>query len=215
MESITESFIKKDGVLVNNIVVYYLYVFLAAFVVDLVPFFGPPAWTVMVFFQIKYGLNIWWVITIGVIGSALGRYILALYMPYLGSKVLNKKKDEDMKFLGEKMHGHMWKTQAFVIFYTLLPVPSTPLFTVIGLSKVNPLRVIPAFFIGKFISDALMVHAGKFAVENIKGMIHGMLSWKTLTGTILGIVLILVILFIDWRSLLQKKKFRLSFSIWK
>lgn len=193
----------------------YALVFFASLLVDLVPFFGPPAWMVMVFFQIKYDLNIWWVLFSGVLGSALGRYLLALYMPYLGSKVLNEHKDEDMKFLGAKMDNNFWKTQAFVIFYTLLPVPSTPLFTVVGLSKMNPLRVIIAFFTGKFLSDALMVYAGKFAAENIDSLINGLLSWRTISGVVLGIILVFIILFIDWRTLLQKKKFRLSFNIWK
>jgi membrane protein DedA with SNARE-associated domain len=193
----------------------YILLFLASLLVDLVPFIGPPAWTVMVFFQINYNLNIWWVLVIGVIGSAMGRYLLALYMPYLGSKVLNKQKDEDLKFLGDKMNQHFWKTQAFVIFYTLLPIPSTPLFTVVGLSKTNPMRVIFAFFAGKFTSDALMVHAGKFAAENIDSLINGLLSWQTISGVIVGLLILFVILFIDWRTFLINKRFRLSFNIWK
>ena len=59
---------------------YYLSVFVAAFLVDLLPFFGPPAWTVMVYFQMRFELNIWFVLISGVLGSALGRYVLFLYI---------------------------------------------------------------------------------------------------------------------------------------
>jgi len=39
----------------------------------------------MVFLQITFGLNIWWVIVIGVAGSILGRYVLTLYIPLLAT----------------------------------------------------------------------------------------------------------------------------------
>ena len=145
----------------------YLLIFAASLVVDIIPFIGPPAWTVMVFFQVKYHLNIWGVLVAGVIGSTAGRYLLTLYIPHLTTKLLNKKKDKDLQFLGKKLSEGKWKIQAFVFIYTLIPIPTTPLFTAIGIAKVKPLYIIPAFFIGKFLSDLYMVYAGKLATENV------------------------------------------------
>src|SRR6478735_496087 len=104
---------------------YYLLVLLFSLIVDIIPFFGPPAWIVMVFFQLKYGLNIWWVILAGVIGSTIGRYLLTLYVPFISSKFINKQKDEDLRFLGQKLSGNKFKIQLFVFIYTLIPVPTT------------------------------------------------------------------------------------------
>src|SRR5438105_1211943 len=59
---------------------FYLLVFVASLIVDIIPFIGPPAWTVMVFLQLKFHLNIWWVLLAGVSGSTIGRYILTLYI---------------------------------------------------------------------------------------------------------------------------------------
>jgi len=193
----------------------YFFVFLFSLLVDLIPFIGPPAWTVMVFFYLKYDLNIWLVLVLGVIGSAIGRYLFALYIPYLSSKVLNAQKEMDLQYLGGKLSGNKWRTQAFVLFYTLIPVPSSPLFTVAGLAKIHPIRIIPAFLAGKFISDSIMVFAGKYAAVNIDNILKGFYSTKALIGSIGGIAFLFVILFIDWRILIQKKKFKLSFSIWK
>lgn len=61
----------------------YLLVFIGSFLFDVVPFPFPPAFTIMVFLQIIFGLNIWTVIGIGVADSILGRYILTLYIPFL------------------------------------------------------------------------------------------------------------------------------------
>jgi len=86
---------------------------------------------------------------------------------------------------------------------------------VAGLAKIHPIRIIPAFLAGKFISDSIMVFAGKYAAVNIDNILKGFYSTKALIGSIGGIAFLFIILFIDWRILIQKKKFKLSFSIWK
>lgn len=194
---------------------FYLLVFLFSILVDVVPFIGPPAWTVMVFFQLKYNLNIWWVLIAGVIGSTIGRYILTLYIPFISEKFINQQKDDDLRFLGQKLSGTKWKVQLFVLIYTLIPVPTTPLFTAIGMARLKPFNVIIPFFIGKFLSDALMVYAGEFSVNNTEYLLHGFLTWKTITGAVLGLTLILMFLFIDWTTFLKEKKIRLHFKFWK
>jgi uncharacterized membrane protein YdjX (TVP38/TMEM64 family) len=96
-----------------------------------------------------------------------------------------------------------------------MPLPSTPLFVAGGIAKMKPTFIIPAFFIGKFTSDSIAVFMGKFATENTQHLLQGMLSWKSVSGLIVGILLLFILVFIDWRSLLQEKKFRLTFNIWK
>lgn len=193
----------------------YVLVFLASFLVDSVPFIGPPAWTVMVFFQMKYHLNIWWVLIVGVTGSALGRYVLSKYIFRLSNRYIKKERNEDIQFVGQKLAAKGWRVQLFVLLYTLVPLPSTPLFTASGIARIPAVNIIPAFLIGKFTSDMVMVLAGDYAARNAQAVVHGFLSWKTVSGTLLGIVLVGIFLFIDWRRLLQEKKFRLTFHIWK
>jgi membrane protein YqaA with SNARE-associated domain len=194
---------------------YYFLVFITAFIVDLVPFAGPPAWTVMVFFQMRFDLNVWLVLIIGVIGSTCGRYMLSRYIPWLSSKLIKVQKNEDLQFIGQKLAGDSWRVQLFVLLYTLMPLPSTPLFTAAGMAKIRPMHIIPAFFIGKFTSDMIMVLTGDYVANNAQSIAQGFLTWKSISGTILGIIIICVFLFIDWRKLLQQKEFRLNFNIWK
>ena len=193
----------------------YLLVFIGAFVFDVVPFPLPPAFTIMVFFQILYGLNIWLVIIIGVAGSILGRYILTLYIPLLAGRIFRKSKNEDVQFLGQQMKDKGWKGQMAILAYTLLPLPTTPLFLASGMAKINASYIIPVFFIGKFTSDAITVHLGKYASENAEAILVGGFSWKSIISLIIGILFLSAVLFIDWRSLIQKKKFVLNFMIWK
>ncbi len=193
----------------------YLLVFLGALLVDIVPFPLPPAFTVMVALQVIYDLNIWAVIIIGVAGSILGRYILTLYIPKLSGRIFSAAKNEDVRYLGHQMKQKGWKGLAAVLIYSLMPLPTTPLFIAGGMAKMKPQYIIPPFIIGKFISDAVAVFSGKYASENVEDLFQGIISWKTITGLVLGILLVFMILFVDWRQLLQEKKFRLKFNIWK
>ena len=192
----------------------FVLVFLGAFLFDVVPIPFPPAFTIMVFLQIMFHLNIWWVIVVGVAGSILGRYVLTLYIPFLAGKIFKKSKNEDVEFLGKKMKEKGWKSQLLIVTYSLLPLPTTPLFLAGGMAKIKPLFIIPAFFIGKFTSDAITVHIGKYAAENVTNILESVLSLKSIASLALGLILICAVIFIDWRNLIQKKKFQLNFKVW-
>lgn len=193
----------------------YFLVLGGAFLFDVVPFPFLPACTIMIFLQIQYELNIWFVITIGVVGSILGRYILTLYIPFISEQLFKTSKNEDVQFLGKKMQENGWKSQMAIVAYSLLPLPTTPLFIAGGMAKIKAMDIIPAFFIGKFTSDAVAVHLGKYATDNAENIFENALSWQSILSLIIGLMFLSIILFVNWRSLIQSKKFELNFKIWK
>src|ERR1700741_5423229 len=77
----------------------YLLVFLGALLFDIVPFPFLPAFTIMVFLQVVFDLDLWPVLFIGVAGSILGRYILSLYIPHISHRYFKATKNEDIEFL--------------------------------------------------------------------------------------------------------------------
>ena len=192
----------------------YLLVFLCTILFDIVPLPLPPAFTVIIFLQLTYDLQIWPAIFIGVAGSIIGRYILTLYIPKVSGKIFTRAKNEDVQFLGKRMKQKGWKGQVFILLYSLMPLPTTPLFIAGGMAKLGPLFLIPPFVIGKFLSDTAAVFLGKYVAENAEGIIHGMVSWKSITGTVLGLVMIFALLFVDWRSIFMEKKLKFKFNIW-
>ena len=192
----------------------YALVFLGAFLFDVVPIPFPPAFTIMVFLQIMFDLNIWWVIVIGVAGSILGRYVLTLYIPFLAGKIFKRSKNEDVEFLGGKMKEKGWKSQLFILAYSLLPLPTTPLFLAAGMAKIKPVYIIPAFFVGKFTSDAITVHLGKYAADNLTNVLESATSLNSIASFVFGLLLFCAVIFVDWRTLIQLKKFKLNFKVW-
>jgi membrane protein DedA with SNARE-associated domain len=194
----------------------YLVVLVASFFVDVIPVFGPPAWSVMVLMQMKFDLNIWWVLFLGVTGSALGRYVYSRFIvPMLAGKFILKKKNTDMEFIGRKLNQRGWRSALFVFIYTLIPIPTTPIFTMTGMARVNHAKIIPAFFVGKFISDSIMVLTGKYAVKSFENIMEGMLSWQSITAVLACLIFMSVVLFLDWNTLIIHKKLKFNFKIWK
>ncbi|WP_017260333.1 hypothetical protein [Pedobacter arcticus] len=191
----------------------YIFVFLGALLFDIVPFPFPPAFTIMMFFQIIFDLNVWLVIIIGVAGSVFGRYILLLYAPVLAKKYLKSSKNEDIQFLGDTMREKVWKGQLVVLAYSLLPLPTTPLFLGAGISKLKPRYIIPAFLVGKFTSDTVAIHLSDYASKNTQSLIDGAMSWQSVAGLILGLVMLFCLFFINWRTLIQTKKLQWDFKI--
>lgn len=193
----------------------YLLVFIGAMLVDIVPFPFPPAFTVMIFLQIYYRLDIWLVIIIGVAGSILGRLILTLYIPKVSDHIFTQDKNEDVLFLGAKMKDKVWRCMGFVLLYSLLPLPTTPLFLAGGMARMKPYVMIPPFTIGKFTSDMVTVLLGSYAARNTETLLNGIVSWESITGTVLGLILVCAFILIDWRSLLLNKKLVIKFNVWK
>jgi len=194
---------------------YYFLVFAASLLVDVIPFIGPPAWTVMVYLQIRYDLDIWLVLSVGVAGSAFGRYILSLYMPVLFGGLINDQKRNDILFIGSRLSGGGWRVKLFVLLYTLIPLPSTPLFTAAGMARVRAFNIMPSFILGKFASDMIMVLSGRYAARNAIMIMEGIVSWKTVTGCIFGVLLLIGFFGVDWHRLLEEKRLRFDFKIWK
>ncbi len=193
----------------------YLLVFLGALLFDIVPFPFAPAFTIMILLQVVFGLDIWWVLVIGVAGSVLGRYILLLYAPVVAKKYLKESKNKDIEFLGQKMEENKWKGMTVVLAYSLLPLPTTPLFLGAGISKISSMYIIPGFLIGKFTSDAIALHIGKYATENTESIIENAFSWQSIASMLLGLIMLFCLFFINWRQLIQHKKLTFSFNVVK
>ena len=193
----------------------YLAVFFSALTVDLVPVIAPPAWTLMVFFLVKFQLNPWVVLMVGVSGSALGRYIFSLYVPKIAARLIKRHKREELEFMGKKLGQKLWPSWLFVFIYTLTPLSTSTLFTAAALAKVKAARTVPPFFFGKMVSDAVMIFTGRYAFQNFTGIVHGTFSAKGIVTLVVALVVTGGFLFMDWRALLEKKQLQFNFRIWK
>jgi membrane protein YqaA with SNARE-associated domain len=207
--------LRRQAALVYSAVVIYLVVFFGSLGVDLIPVVAPPAWTLMTFLLMKYDLNPWIVLAAGVPGSALGRYLFSLYIQKFSDKVITQRKKQELAYVGDKLKRSVWQTWIFVLIYTVTPLSTTALFMAAAMTKINRLHVIVPFMVGKFVSDGVMIAAGRYAVNNGAGLLDGTFDWKTVIIGIVTLIVTAAFLFIDWHALLVNKRLAFNFKIWR
>ena len=194
----------------------YLLVFLAALAVDTIPVFAPPAWILLVVLVVKFHLNPWLAVVIGVIGSTIGRYILTRYIPKISSRLVNRQEDANLRYIGRSIGKAKWSSSVFVFLYTITPLSTTALFTAVAMARIRrPFHILIPFFFGRLVTDGVLVFSGKYASANLSDLLHGEANWKGIVTLIAGLVIISIFLFVDWRRLLEHKKLRFRFKILK
>ena len=193
----------------------YALVFFGAMILDITPLPLPPAFTLMIILQASFNLAIGPVILLGVAGSAIGRYILSRYIPHLSEYVLNPQKIEDIRFLGNKINSTGMRSQLFTLVYTLMPISSTPLFITAGIARLKPYYIIPAFIVGKTVSDSIAVMMGNYAVNNKEDLFSNIFSLESIGALLVFLLLIFALIFIDWRTWIIHRKIQLRFKVWK
>jgi membrane protein YqaA with SNARE-associated domain len=170
---------------------------------------------VAIFLLVKFHLHPWIVVPLCASGSTLGRYLMSLYIPRFTGLFIKRHKTDELAFLGKKLLESLWQSWLFVFIYSVTPLSTTALFAAAGVGKVKPSHTLPPYFCGKFLSNAVMIFAGLYAAANFKGLMHGTYSPKAIVTLVLGCAVIAGFLFLDWRALLQRKKFTFNFRIWK
>ena len=194
----------------------YILVLLASIAVDCVPVFAPPAWTLMLLLMLRFDLNPYVTVVVGTCGTVTGRLIFSsLIVPWLGAKTLSRDKESDLRYLGKRLNDKGVAAFIFIFLYSLLPLSTTALFTAAGLARVRKTFVLPPFFLGNLIGDAFLLLSGKAAVGSVGELFKGSWSVKDISMMAFGLLVVLVLLFVDWRTLLQKKKVKWKWTFWK
>src|ERR1044071_1506123 len=167
----------------------YLLVFFAALAVDIIPVFAPPAWILLVVLLVKFKLNPWLTVAIGVTGSTIGRYILTRYIPKISSRLVNRQEDSNLRYIGTKIGKAKWSSSVFVFLYTITPLSTTALFTAVAMARIKrPFHILVPFFLGRLITDGVLVFSGKYASANLSDFLHGEVNWKGILTLIAGFV---------------------------
>ena len=194
----------------------YALVLLSSIAVDCIPVFAPPAWTLMLLLMVKFDLNPYVTVLVGTCGTVTGRLIFfSLIVPWLGGKTLGRDKESDLRYLGTRLSKRGMAAFFFIFIYSLLPLSTTALFTAAGLARVRKILVLPPFFLGNLIGDGFLLLSGKNAVGSFGDLFKGSWSMKDISMMAFGLLIVLALLFVDWRTLLQKKTLKWNWTFWK
>jgi hypothetical protein len=123
----------------------------------------------------------------------------------IGRKAINDHRKSSLeklrKYLEKTKYGYLIGT----LLFALLPLPSSMLFISYGLMNAKSIGIVVGFWIGRFVAYIIMIILFKYFVDYFKKILNSDIQ-SLLIIDIIGIIMTLFILMIDWNILFSERK---------
>lgn len=129
----------------------YLFLFAVVFAINLLPAFGPPTWSVIVYFALTSDLPWPLLVVTAAFASSSGRFILAHGFRLLADRVSEKTK-RSLAAARAAFERKQHRGLIALAFFAVSPLPSAQQFAAAGLAGVRILPLTLAFFCGRLVS---------------------------------------------------------------
>lgn len=177
----------------------YLALFAVVFGINLLPAFGPPTWSVLVFARLHWHLNPVALVLLGASAAMAGRYLLARAAQHFSGRLPARLHDnlEDARALIERK-----RVGAVALFgvFVISPLPSAQLFLAAGLLDL-PLGLLSvAFFLGRLVSYSIYVSVATIADKQLGNVVGRLFGSPWSIAVQVGLLAVVCVLpFIRWR----------------
>ena len=135
---------------------------LVVFALNLLPAFGPPTWAVLVFLMFTFGLEPLFLVPVGAVSAATGRFVLA-NGALRWRRRLPERRLASLRAAGAAVSARRGRAVAGLALFAISPLPSAQLFIGAGLVGAPLLPLTAAFFAGRLVSYSLYVGAATAA----------------------------------------------------
>jgi uncharacterized membrane protein YdjX (TVP38/TMEM64 family) len=184
----------------------YLLTFACIFAVNLLPAFGPPTWSVLVFFKLQYDLAVVPMVVGGALCAAGGRLVLAHGSRRCRTRLSDERR-EHLRAAADALTGDRRRGAGALGLFALSPVPSAQLFVAAGLLDLRLLPLTAAFFAGRLVSYAVYVSGAALAQESVGDVLRD--AFTSPVGIALQVVMLLALVAlvrVDWSSRLGRRR---------
>ncbi|HEY7917388.1 MAG TPA: hypothetical protein VIC86_10475 [Acidimicrobiales bacterium] len=183
----------------------YLYLFLIVLGVNLLPAFGPPTWTLLVFARIHWHLNPIALVILGGVGAMLGRYLLAVTARRFRGH-LSERRRENLTAASDALLKRRSSVIATLALFAISPLPSAQLFVAAGLLELDLIPLTLAFFVGRLVSYSIYVGVATVAERRVGSVLGHLLGspWSIALQVVL-LAAVAVLPFINWKSILGRR----------
>ena len=184
----------------------YALAFGLVFAVNLLPAFGPPTWSVLVFLVFTYDLALVPLVAGGAVAAASGRFVLATAASW-SRGLLSAKRLEGLEAAREFVLRSPSRAGAGLALFALSPVPSAQLFIAAGLLRAPLVPLTLAFFSGRLVSYSIYVGAASAAGEGLEEIFGDALTSPL--GIAVQIVMLaglVALVRIDWIAVLARHR---------
>lgn len=195
-----------------HIVVVFLLIFLAIFVLNVVPMFAPPTWSVLSFLAIRLGSNLVLLAVVGAVAATLGRLVLAkLSRIIIRQKFLRDDTRRNIDAVKDRLESNTKLTSGALLFYAFSPFPSNHLFIAYGLTTLRLKLIAIPFLVGRVVVYSFWAFTASGAAQmlNYRSMTsRSIFSYYFIASQLFGLLSIYVFTKIDWQRVFSEKRLR-------
>ncbi len=176
----------------------YIQLFLIISFFNVWPALAPPTWVVLGDLTLKWGLNPFIALFVGVLGAATGRGILYLFSEFFYPFLPDDKKAK-VKHYRVVLYKQRFRLAELIFLYSLGPLPSNVIFILGGLIKAPFLPIATGFVLGRLLSYGMGIFLFNQGVTFLKDAGFNLLPYLDF----ITLLLTLALVFIDWEKLLD------------
>jgi membrane protein YqaA with SNARE-associated domain len=186
----------------------YLIAAAVIFGVNLLPAFGPPTWSVLVFFVLDFDLQPAVLVATGAVAAASGRFLLASAARRLRGRMSAERRASLEAARGALTAGRT-RGWAGLGLFALSPLPSAQLFIAAGVLDLALVPLTLAFFAGRVVSYSLYVGAATAASASLAEIIGDALTSPVgIALQLLMLAGLVALVRIDWARVLAQRSTR-------
>jgi len=193
----------------------YATIFVAVFLLNLLPAFAPPTWMALsVIGFTTPELPIFRLALTAAVAATAGRYALAKMARWLvRGKFLSEATKANIDEIRAGLEGRKAMTAGLFLFYAFSPLPSNYLFLAYGLTSLGMALVSLPFFVGRLVSYSVFIGTANAASRRIdpetidwgsSGLLYFLASQALLLPTLW------LFTRLDWGALFNERKLRLK-----
>jgi hypothetical protein len=182
-----------------------LLAYAVVFLVSAVPAFMPPAWAVLSFCYVEFGLPLLPLTVGGALAAALGRTLLAAGSARFRGWVARGREADVAAlhdYLAERGRGVFWGT----FLYSVSPLPTNDLFIAGGIVGARRSWMIAGCWAGCAVNYTFWVWVAGHAVDSLAGLFepsqHG---WLALIAQLLGVLFAVLLIRLPWHRWLIRR----------
>lgn len=186
----------------------YLLLFLIVFGVNLLPAFGPPTWTLLVFARLSWHLDPVAIVLIGAVAAMSGRFVLATGTRHFRGR-LSEKRHANLIAADDLLFAKKGRAWAVLAVFVVSPLPSAQLFVAAGLLDVALVPLTLAFFVGRLVSYSFYVAVATLAERQLGEVLRNALGspWSIALQVLL-LAAAAALPFIDWSRVRDRPRRR-------
>jgi len=190
-----------------------LILFLAVFLLNIIPAFAPPTWMVFSFLGFRYPEHMGWSFAlVGALAATTGRSLLGkLSHVIVRNHLLSEATRKNVDSIKLELEKRPKLTFGLFLFYAFTPLPSNFLFIAYGLTTLPLARIALPFLIGRFVSYTIWTMSGVAVSQRIALDDTDAFQYASIYFILMQLVFLAAVYafaHVDWKFLLQKRGLR-------